>query len=154
MQELHFHQDINQDDVTEKVVKEAADLNFRYDDEILSEQIGRNFAMLFRELLERLEKWDRLTLREYNAILEMKFTGDIYKNRDYFSYLVHLSEKNSYSIRAMMDAQETFLEELAMKYMTDADKERFADIRFRLIFGEEDVSIEDSSVTDITFERM
>jgi hypothetical protein len=145
---------LNQDDVTEKVEKEAADLNFRYDDEILSEQTGRNFAMLFRELLERLEKWDRLTLREYNAILEMKFTTDIYRNRDYFAYLVHLSEKNSYYIRGMLEAQETFLEELAVKYMTDTDKERFADIRFRLIFGVEEVEIEDSSVTDIVFERI
>ena len=145
---------INQDDVTEKVEKEAADLSFRYEDEILSEQTGKNFAMLFRELLERLEKWDKLTLREYNAILEMKFTGDIYKNRDYFAYLVHLSEKDNYSIRGMIEQQETFLEELAVKYMTDADKERFADLRFRLVFGDEEVEIEKSSVTDITFERM
>lgn len=145
---------INQDDVTEKVEHQAADLSFRYEDEILSEQTGRNFAMLFRELLERLEKWDKLTLREYNAILEMKFTGDIYKNRDYFAYLVHLSEKDNYSIRGMLEQQETFLEELAVKYMTDADKERFADLRFRLVFGDEEVTIEESSVTDITFERM
>ncbi len=145
---------INQDDVTEKVEHQAADLSFRYEDEILSEQTGRNFAMLFRELLERLEKWDKLTLREYNAILEMKFTGDIYKNRDYFAYLVHLSEKDNYSIRGMLEQQETFLEELAVKYMSDTDKERFADIRFRLVFGDEEVAIEESSVTDITFERM
>ncbi|MBO6165772.1 MAG: hypothetical protein J6O17_05290 [Eubacterium sp.] len=145
---------INQDDVTEKVEHQVADLSFRYEDEILSEQTGRNFAMLFRELLERLEKWDKLTLREYNAILEMKFTGDIYKNRDYFAYLVHLSEKDNYSIRGMLEQQETFLEELAVKYMSDTDKERFADIRFRLVFGDEEVAIEESSVTDITFERM
>ena len=145
---------INQDDMAEKVEKEAADLNFRYEDEILSEQTGKNFALLFRELLERLEKWEKLTLREYNAILEMKFTGDIYKNRDYFAYLVHLSEKDSYSIRSMIDQQETFLEELAVKYMSDADLERFSDIRFRIVFGDEEVEIEDSSVTDITFERM
>lgn len=145
---------INQDDMTEKVEKETVDLSFRYEDEILSEQTGKNFALLFRELLERLEKWERLTLREYNAILEMKFTGDIYKNRDYFAYLVHLSEKNSYSVKGMLEAQETFLEELAVKYMSDADKERFADIRFRIIFGSEEVEIEDSFVTDIVFERM
>lgn len=145
---------INQDDMAEKVEKEAADLSFRYEDEILSEQTGKNFALLFRELLERLEKWEKLTLREYNAILEMKFTGDIYKNRDYFAYLVHLSEKDSYSIRSMIDQQETFLEELAVKYMSDADLERFSDIRFRIVFGDEEVEIEDSSVTDITFERM
>ena len=53
-----------------------------------------------------------------------------------------------------MNGQETFLEQLAVKYMTDADKERFEDIRFRLIFGNEEIEIDDSSITDITFERM
>lgn len=145
---------INQDDVVEKVEKEAVDPYFRYEDEILSEQTGRNFAMLFRELLERLEKWDKLTLKEYNAILEMKFTDDIYINRDYYAYLVHLSEKSSYDIKTMLEKQDTFLEQLAVKYMNESDKERFSDIRFRLIFGKEEVELESASVTDITFERM
>ncbi len=145
---------LSQDDTVEKVEREAADLNFKYDDEVLSEQTGRNFAILFRELLERLEKWDKLTLQEYNAILEMKFTKDLYKSRDYYAYLVHLSEKESYCVSDMMNGQETFLEQLAMKYMTDKDKERFAGLRFRLIFGDEEIEVDDSSVTDITFERM
>ena len=53
-----------------------------------------------------------------------------------------------------MNGQETFLEQLAMKYMTEADKERFADLRFRLIIDDEEIEVDDSSVTDITFERM
>jgi hypothetical protein len=80
-----------------------ADLSFKYEDEIFSENVGQNFAKLFLELIGRLKRWDKVTLEEYNADLEVKFGPEIYKNRDYYSFLTHLAGKEHYSVKDMRD---------------------------------------------------
>ena len=75
---------------TTKVKKEQVDPDFRYEDELLDEQISANFAKLFHELLDQLNKWGRLTLKEYNGILEVKFGKEIYGNKDYYFYRAYV----------------------------------------------------------------
>ena len=117
--------------------------------------------MLFAELLQRLEKWDRVTLKEWNAILEIKFGEEIYKNRDYYAFLIHLSGKNRYSMEEMQKKPDTMLEEMVLTHMSDADKERYRDMGFTIDFGDEQLMIgpedpEESDrqfITDMIFER-
>ena len=145
----------------ETIERQEAELDFKYDDEKLDLSIGRNFAMLFAELLQRLEKWDRVTLKEWNAILEIKFGEEIYKNRDYYAFLIHLSGKNRYSMEEMQKKPDTMLEEMVLTHMSDADKERYRDMGFTIDFGDEQLMIgpedpEESDgqfITDMIFER-
>ena len=162
MLEAIADKNVADDAVSEKREKEETDLNFRYEDEILSERTGRNFAFLFRELLSRLEKWNSFKLLEFNAFLEMRFGKDIYKNRDYYSFLVHLSGQSEYSVEKLMTEPHSFLEQLAARYLPADELEKYRRMCFKLSFGEdsltlnetEEMDTEDSiSVTDITFER-
>lgn len=125
-------------DKGEKVERAKLDLDFAYEDEILDEKIGKNFARMFYELLDQLNKWNRLTLKEFNAILEVKFGKEIYGNRDYYAFLVHLAGKREYSMPQLLKKQDTLLEEMVMEYMPEGDKERFKGLEFTIEFDNDD----------------
>ncbi|MBR6402241.1 MAG: hypothetical protein IKS48_02520 [Eubacterium sp.] len=123
-----------------EVVK--ADLNFRYEDELLADMVGENFAKLFTELLGRIRRWGKLTLKEYLAILEVKFGKDVYQNRDLYSFLTHLAEKEYYDMEKVLSDAETFLEDAVIKFANEDILQSYSDIKFRLVFpdaNEEDL---------------
>lgn len=136
----------------------VADLNFRYEDELLSESVGNNFAKLFLELLGRLERWERVTLEEYMAILEVKFGKDIKKNRDLYSFITHLAGKEHYKVKEMLTNSETFLEDMVLKYSKDA-LEQYRDLQFDIEYDKEDRDIMSeegdkiAELSDIVFVR-
>ena len=139
----------------EKVEKKELDFDFMYEDEILDKKIGMNFARLFYELLDQLDKWNKLTLKEFNGILEIKFNKEIYANRDLYAFLVHLAGKTTYSMKKMCEKQETLLEEMVVTYMSEEDKEKFKNIEFNISFGEEfEIEGYGSTLTDMTFEKI
>lgn len=121
-------------DKGEKVEKAKLDLDFEYEDELLDKEIGRNFARMFYELLDQISKWGKLSLAEFNAILEVKFGKEIYGNRDYYAFLVHLAGKKEYDMKRLMDKQDTMLEGIIYEYMDNTDKERFKDMAFTIEF--------------------
>lgn len=128
-------------EVKEKIEKKNLDHNFKYEDELLDEQTGRNFARMFRELLDQIKKWKSLNLKELNAIYEIKFGKEIYQNRDYYAYLVHLASRDTYDMREIAKKQDSFLDGLVMSYMSDEDKKTYADTVFEITFLNEDVDI-------------
>lgn len=154
---------------TTKVKKEQADMNFRYEDEILDEQIGINFGKLFYELMDRIDKWGKLTLREFNGILEIKFGKEIYENKDYYSFLTHLAQKREYNIHDMLKKQDTMLEGIVVEslsekkskesgremYAPELSFDNFKNLSFTLTFHPDDeIKLsEDMYVTNITFEK-
>ena len=148
----------------EKVEKAVLDMDFMYEDEILDKRIGENFAKLFYELLDQINKWNKINLKEFNGILEIKFGEEIYGNRDYYAFLVHLAGKREYVMSKMIDKQETLLEEMVIQNMSEEDKDRFKNMEFTIEFGNEDIELESYispeekekekfHVTDMIFER-
>ena len=143
----------------EKQEKAAPDLGFEYEDEKLSRMIGENFVRLFRELLERLVRWDTVTLPEFNAILEIKFGKEIYRNRDYYAFLVHLAKKDRYRLAESFAEPETFLESYVSREFSEEEKQRFKDLTVAVAFGEEEVELRDDTgetqgtVRTMTFSR-
>ena len=125
----------------EKVEKIALDFDFEYEDEILDKKIGANFAKLFYELLDQINKWNKVTLKELNGILEIKFGEEVFANRDYYSFLVHLAGKREYSMAHMLEKQDTLLEEMVIQHMAETDREKFKDMCFNISFGEEQVEL-------------
>ena len=122
--------------------RRAADLDFEYDDEKLSRTVGQNFAKMFTEICERFDKWDAFDLKELTAILEIRFSQSIYRNRDYYSFFTQLAEKPVYKISDMLEKQETFLEELVVEHTDKKQLEKYKDLSFRLAFPDELVSVE------------
>lgn len=149
----------------EKIEKYTPDFDFTYEDEVLDQKISMNFARLFYELMDQLDKWNKVTLKELNGILEIKFGEEIYANRDYYAFLVHLAGKRNYNLAAMLEKQETLLEEMVVANLETDAKTRFADMRFDISFGGENVALRPELntgdadegatfyVTDMTFER-
>lgn len=142
----------------EKLEKSVTDFDFEYEDEILDKRIGNNFAKLFYELLDQIDKWDRITLKEFNGILEIKFGEEIYQNRDYYAFLVHLAGKRSYDMEKLLQKQETLLEEMVAEYMPADARERFKTMSFDIEFGDEEIQValdaeETGYVTDMIFGR-
>ena len=129
--------------LTEKQEKAEPDHGFVYEDEKLSRLIGENFVMLFRELLDRLTRWGTVTLSEFNAILEIKFGKEIYRNRDYYSFLVHLSKKDRYRLEESFTEPETFLEAYAARSFSDEEKQRFRNLTVAVDFGSEEIELID-----------
>lgn len=152
----------------EKVEKAVLDLDFMYEDELLDKKIGENFSKLFVQLLDQIKKWNKLSLKEYNGILEIKFGKEIYENRDYYSFLVHLAGKKEYDMAAILKKQDTLLEEMVVANMSKDEKESYGDMAFTIEFNHVDgrpVEIELGAlgehpgepdrfvVTDMNFER-
>lgn len=121
-------------DKGEKVVKEDTNREFRYEDEKEDIRIAHNFGRIFYELLDQLTKKDRIELKEFNAILEIKYGEDFLSNGDYYSFLVHIAQKTEYSLQQLYEKPETFLENLVIEAFTEEEKERFRDMKFTLEF--------------------
>lgn len=143
----------------EKVDQSVPELDFRYEDEKLDSLIGHNFGMLMTELLERLEKWNRLSLKEFLAILSVKFGEEIYNNRDLYAFLVHLAEKDSYVMKDIYEKQHTVLEKMVAENMTAESKDRYKDISFNIEYGGEEIVLcgeeeRERTVTDMKFIRV
>ncbi len=147
----------------EKVEKAVLDLDFMYEDEILDKKIGKNFSRLFVQLLDQLRKWNKITLKEFNGILEIKFGKEIYENRDYYSFLVHLAGKKEYKLKDMLKKQDTLLEEMVISNMEEEDRETYEAMEFAISFGDDEIMLGAFSeqegqadrfmVTDMIFER-
>lgn len=152
----------------EKVEKTVTDFDFEYEDEILDRKIASNFAHLFYELLDQINKWNKVTLKELNGILEIKFGKEIYNNRDYYAFLVHLAGKKEYNMCDMLVKQDTLLEEMVISGLSEEDKNKFSDMAFTITFGSEEIALSPETllseeektakpdgfyVTDMIFER-
>lgn len=144
-------------EVGETVVREKADLEFQYEDEQEEQRIAHNFGRMFYELLDQLEKKQRIELKEFSAILEIKYGEDFLSNGDFYAFLVHIAQKQRYSIRELYEKPETFLENLVITALTETEQERFQNLEFSLQFLEsEELPIlrttTEFSITNMVFE--
>lgn len=139
----------------EVISKEKVDKDFVYQDEILDSKIGNNFAKLFCELLDQIKKWGKINLKEFNAILEIKFGKEVYKNKDYYAFLAHLAGKNQYNMSRLLKKQDTMLEGILVEFLGKEEKIRFKDIEFVIEFDYDELIQlgENESVTNMTFEK-
>ena len=147
-----------QADHGEKIIKEETNRNFRYEDEKEDERILHNFGQMFYELLDQLEKKESIELKEFSAILEIRYGDQFLKNGDYYSFLVHLAQKSEYSVRKLYEKPETFLENLVQEAWDEEAKERFLCAGFTLEFLEqEEITIPQDetefTITNIMFYR-
>ena len=53
---------------------------------------------------------EKVSLSGLNRKLELKFFDGIFKNSDYYSFLVHICQKKDYDLDAVKKKQDTFFE--------------------------------------------
>lgn len=137
--------------------KENVDSGFRYEDELQEEQSGRNYGKLFYELMEVLSRWKKISLKEFNGFLEIRFGKEIYENADYYAFLTHLAQKQEYDISRMLKKQDTMLEKQVVDSILGyqkraAEKNAESDMEKDGSLGMPDIYSDDAYAPDISFQ--
>ncbi len=122
----------------EKFKKGVENPDFVYADELEEKRINENFRMFAVELLEQVKKKHDITLRELNGIFEIRFGRDLFHNRDYYTFLVHLCQKHEYRIEDMLHKQDTFFDGIVARELNREERERYSGLSFVLNMHEDD----------------
>lgn len=81
-------------------------------DEIEDERISHNFLAIMDQFLKYLKDNSRFTLREFNRYLCDRLGGDILKNGDYYSFVIHLSQKSEYDMSKLPEGEDTMFDKI------------------------------------------
>lgn len=147
-----------------EVAGEAKEVMYRFEDEIEEERISGNYAAIVRTLFDELLKVERVTLSELNKKLEIKYFDGIFRNSDYYSFLVHICQKKEYDLDAVVKKQDTFFEGILVNILEEQPSRKYAGLKFRLVMKPEAEELihkiagleRDATfmTTEIVFERM
>ncbi|MBO5199330.1 MAG: hypothetical protein J6B85_12585 [Lachnospiraceae bacterium] len=111
--------------------EEKQEVMYRFDDEIEEERIGENYQAIVKTLLDTLLTRERFDLVTFNKILELKYFDDIFRNSDYYSFLVHICQKREYDLEKVREKQDTFLEDSIVRLLAESGG-RYRGLRFRV----------------------
>ena len=137
-----------------EVISQGEEVAYVYEDEIEEQRIQDNFDVIVKVLFEKLEREHNFSLSELNEELMKKFGNTILLNGDYYTFLIHMCQKDSYSIKEIRQKPDTFFEEIIHNML--AHTEEYHNLQFSLIRkGEETVKITDMlEISDIQFEKV
>ncbi|WP_066713594.1 hypothetical protein [Clostridium sp. Marseille-P299] len=126
-----------------QLIGEQLEENYRYDDEIEEERLESNYQSIVKTLLDTLLSNESFDLKQFNAILEVKYFDVIFKNSDYYSFLVQLCQKKEYDLSKLEEHQDTFFEGILAKFLLEPKHARYKKLKFRLeLSGEESLTSE------------
>jgi len=127
--------------------------HYVYDDEIEDERIKHNFSNLIKELMECVFEYEKFDLVLFNTRLRNKYGDDVFKSSDYYSMLVHLSQKSEYDMDEVMEKQDTFFEDYLKEALKELDESQYRGLKLKLIYDSKEKIkfFEDACVTNIIF---
>lgn len=128
--ELLLHP-VDKEEVIEQIGVAKEEM-YRFEDEVEEERISENYQSLIKTLLDTMLISDTFDLREFNTILEVKYFDEIFKNSDYYSFLVHLCQKKEYDLAKCKHQQDTFFEGILAKFLMEPKNVRYEKLKFRL----------------------
>lgn len=136
-------------ETAEKIVEEKT-FEIVYEDELEEQRVRQNLRIFMEQLLELLQQQDKFDLHEFSSCLSARFGGDILRNGDFYTFLVHLCHKKEYRFDG--EAPDTFLDEI----IGDIKQEKL--ISFNIITAGEGAAEElvvcGNHLTNIRFERI
>lgn len=103
------------------------------------QRIQQNYLLYLRILFRDIQKKGVFDLNEWCDSLTARLGNNILRNGDFYSFLIHLSQKEEYDMEQICKKPDTFLEEY-MK-MAVSGKEEEHTLRFRLEFPEEELKL-------------
>ena len=128
-------------------------LLYKPEESAAEERMKDNFSYLLRVLLDKIKQKKEVTLAQLNDLYAMKFPDQVLENRDYYAFLVHLSQKEHYDLDMIKDHPDTFLEDTMADFLKA--NPGYEGLKFRLIYlPDETISIlERFEMSNIRFER-
>jgi len=118
-------------------IEETMQEEYTYDDEIEDERIQRNFYMIAKTLFDMLLTKEHFDLRSFIRKLEIKYFDDIFKNSDYYSFLVHLCQKKEYKLSQVVQAPDTFLEGIIAQMLKLPQNKKYIELYFEIKMSQE-----------------
>lgn len=125
-----------------------------YEDEVEEQRIYDNFHIIVKILLEKLRMQHSFSLGELNEELEHCLGNRVLWNADYYTFLVHMCQKDFYSVEEIKKKPDTFFEEIVHDILVENEMD--TSLSFSLIRkGEETIKITDMlEISDIQFEKV
>lgn len=120
----------DKDERAEKALQGNEEI-YVYDDEIEEKRITDNFKAILKTLLDTVLSRAEFDLRDFNRILELKYFDVIFKNSDYYSFLVHLCQKKEYDIDKIRKEQDTFLDRIITELL-ETNENRYRGLKFSI----------------------
>ena len=136
-----------------EAVSEGEEQDYIYEDEIEDARIQKNYILLFENLLQTLEQKASFTLKDWQEQLKEQLGTGVVKNADYYSFLVHLSQKKEYSVKKTIEKPDTFLEESVKVFLEEHKEYEEMQIVLTMLPEEELLLGEKMSVTNLLVER-
>lgn len=138
---------------TVETVPKGEEQIYVYEDEIEEARIQKNYILLFDNLLKTLQSREAVSLREWQEQLVRQFGEKVLKNADYYSFLVHLTQKKEYIVRKMTESPDTFLEEAVKVYLEEHPEYERETVKLTMLPEEELQLSENINVTNMLIER-
>ncbi len=137
-----------------ELVSEGMEEDYIFEDELEEQRINNNFDAIAKVLLEFLLTRESFSLREFNSELKKVLGEGVLVNGDYYTFLIHMCQKEEYDVEEMKKKPETFFEEIIYKLLIR--KTTYDGLAFRLVRkGEDTVKITDMlEISDIQFEKV
>lgn len=146
-----------QKEVVEKVIKEPQ-VDIVFDDEIDEKRFVENSRTLFHILLQMVKDREEFSLSDYNDRVCDILSANVFKNGDYYAFLVHLCGKKDYFFTESEADRETFLDEIIKEFVTEDKFAEFLGMRFELTLAGGETSelvLNDyATVTDFVIRRV
>ncbi|MGV8980776.1 hypothetical protein [Clostridium sp.] len=152
--ELLTYRPNNEEDIEEVTIEE--EVEYTSLDEIEDERIAHNFIIFMNLLIKLLLEKGEFSLREFNRYLVDEFKEDILKNGDYYSFILHIAQKEYYDMSRLLEDEKTIFDKIIIDILTPENKNEFRGLKFKVIPIPKD-EIEISSlfkITNIKFERV
>lgn len=121
----------------QEVVSEESEVEYQFEDEIEEQRIQLNFSGILKVLLPMLYTRETITLRELNQELQLTYFDDIFKNSDYYSFLVHLCQKRKYVMDEIIHKPDTFFDQILSDFVMQEQYQKYRHITFQLDMEEE-----------------
>lgn len=133
-----------------ELIEEKEQLEIKFDDEIEEERIENNYIVITLALLKCIKERGRLTLLEFNEYLKNVFGEKIFKNGDYYSFIIHLCQKKEYDLSNITKEPDTFLEGILNTNMKNRVFSEYGDLSFEIKFFENEQTIKINDIFEIT----
>lgn len=118
-------------------VEETEITTYAYEDEKEDERIRSNFISIARTLFELLIAKKQFDLVSFNRKLEVKYFDEIFKNSDYYSFLVHLCQKKEYRLWEIEKEPDTFLEGIISDMLRLPENNKYRKLHFEIVMSKE-----------------
>ncbi len=140
-------------EIAEKTEDTEYEENFKYPDELEEDRIHSNYSLLIEALFALAEREKSFDLIRYNEVLREQFGDKALFSADYYSFIVHLCQKNVYDMTVTLQKPDTFLEEMICECARQNEEftKKYGKLQLHLTFTQDKLMTGNHETQNIIF---